>query len=75
MVSKIFPNNEHVLERAARVVLGLGVISLAFVGPATPWAWLGVVPLATGLIGSCPLYTLFGFSTCRVRDEGTASPS
>lgn len=63
----LFPNNEHTLERVARVVVGLGVLSLAFVGPATPWAFLGVIPLATGALGSCPLYTLFGISTCARR--------
>ncbi len=67
MLERIFPNNEHVVERMLRVVIGLAVISLAFVGPQTPWAWFGLVPLATGVLGSCPLYTLFGISTCRVR--------
>jgi len=38
---------------------------LAFVGPKTPWAYVGIVPLATGVIGMCPLYALFGISTCR----------
>ena len=69
MLDRILPNNEHVLERALRVVIGLGVISLAFIGPQTPWAWFGVVPLVTGLLGSCPLYTLFGISTCKVRSK------
>jgi len=55
------------MERAIRVVLGLGILSLAFLGPRTPWGFLGIVPLVTGLIGSCPLYTLFGISTCRVK--------
>lgn len=59
----LFPQNEHMIERAVRVVAGLGVISLAFIGPQTPWGYLGLVPLATGLIGSCPLYTVVGFST------------
>jgi hypothetical protein len=40
---------------------------LALTGPQTAWGWLGVIPLATGLLGSCPLYTLFGVSTCKVR--------
>jgi hypothetical protein len=40
---------------------------MAFVGPQTPWGWIGLVPLATGILGSCPLYTLFGISTCKVR--------
>ncbi|MFN8647888.1 MAG: DUF2892 domain-containing protein [Gemmatimonadales bacterium] len=64
MASKLLPTNEHPIERGARVALGLGLIAIAFVGPKTPWGFLGVVPLATGLLGSCPLYTVFGFSTC-----------
>jgi len=59
--------NEHPIEQVVRVALGLGVLSLAFTGPMTPWGYLGLVPLATGLLGSCPLYTLFGISTCKVR--------
>ncbi|MBK6422937.1 MAG: DUF2892 domain-containing protein [Gemmatimonadetes bacterium] len=64
MLAKLLPTNEHPIERGARVALGLGLIAIAFVGPKTPWGFLGVVPLATGLLGSCPLYTVFGFSTC-----------
>ncbi len=55
---------EHPAERVLRVLVGLGVISLAFVGPKTPWAWLGVIPVLTGATGLCPLYTLLGISTC-----------
>ena len=64
MLSKLLPTNEHPLDRVLRVVLGIGVLSLAFVGPKSPWGWIGLVPLATGLLGSCPLYTLLGFRTC-----------
>jgi hypothetical protein len=63
----LFPANEHPIERVLRIALGLGVLSLAFVGPTTPWGYVGLVPLATGLLGSCPLYTLFGISTCKVK--------
>ncbi len=69
MMEKILPKNEHVIERVVRVVVGLGVLALAFVGPQTPWGYLGLVPLATGLLGSCPLYTVFGFSTCPVKTQ------
>lgn len=62
----LLPRNEHSIERVLRVGLGLGVLSLVFVGPQTPWGWLGLVPLLTGLLGSCPLYTAFGWSTCKV---------
>ena len=64
MASKLFPTNEHPYERVARVLLGVGVLSLAFIGPKTPLGFIGIVPIATGLLGSCPLYTVFGFSTC-----------
>ena len=63
-MASLLPTNEHPIERVLRVLLGLGVLSLAFVGPKTAWGYLGIVPLATGLLGSCPLYTIFGFSTC-----------
>lgn len=60
--------NIHPVERAVRVVVGLGLASLAFVGPANPWFLLGLVPLATGLIGWCPPYALLGISTCPKKD-------
>jgi hypothetical protein len=56
------------IERVLRVIIGLGLISLVFVGPQTVWGWVGIVPLATGLIGWCPPYALLGISTCRVRN-------
>lgn len=63
----LLPMNEGTLDRAVRVVLGLVLLSLVFVGPKTMLGWVGLVPLLTGLVGSCPLYTLFGFSTCPVK--------
>lgn len=73
MLSKLFPNNVHVIERALRIAIGLGLISIAFVGPATPWGFVGLLPLTTGLIGSCPAYTLFGMSTCPMKPQGKPS--
>ncbi len=67
MRTTLFPVNEHPLERVIRVGLGLGLLSLTLIGPRTPWGYLGLVPLATGLLGSCPLYTLLGLSTCPVK--------
>jgi membrane protein implicated in regulation of membrane protease activity len=63
MSSKLLPTNEHNIERVVRIVLGLALLAIVFVGPKTPFGWIGVLPLVTGLIGSCPAYTLFGFST------------
>jgi len=68
-MSNLLPTNEHPLERLLRVILGLGLLSLAFFGPRTPWGYLGLVPLATGLLGSCPLYTVLGLSTCSVKSR------
>ena len=59
--------NEGMIDRILRVILGLAVLSLAFVGPQTPWAYLGAIPLLTGLVGFCPLYAVLGINTCGVR--------
>ena len=57
------------MDRIARIVIGLGLVAYAvFGGPA--WAWVGVIPLPTALIGRCPIYTLFGVRTCPLRDAG-----
>lgn len=71
MLNKLLPANEHVAERAFRVILGIILLSLTVVGPKTLWGLVGFVPLLTGLAGSCPLYTLFGWSTCRIKTNAT----
>lgn len=60
----LLPTNEGTLDRGVRIIVGLGLLAMTQAGPATPWGYLGIVPLATGLLGSCPLYTLMGLSTC-----------
>lgn len=59
--------NEGKIDRTLRVILGAALLSLVFVGPQTAWGWVGVVPLVTGLIGNCPVYSLFGINTCNVK--------
>lgn len=63
----MFKTNEGTIDRALRVIAGLALIAIVFVGPQTPWGWIGLVPLATGLIGWCPAYTLLGINTCPVK--------
>ncbi|MDP3277151.1 MAG: DUF2892 domain-containing protein [Deltaproteobacteria bacterium] len=58
--------NEASWDRIVRVVLGLALLSLTVVGPHTWWGLVGLVPLLTGLVGFCPLYRVFGMSTCPV---------
>ncbi|MEK7402621.1 MAG: DUF2892 domain-containing protein [Gemmatimonadota bacterium] len=56
--------NEGGVDRSLRAALGLAVLSLAFVGPQTPWGYLGLVPLLTAIVGFCPAYAVLGISTC-----------
>ncbi|MCA0374909.1 MAG: DUF2892 domain-containing protein [Gemmatimonadetes bacterium] len=63
-MSALFARNVGGLDRALRFVLGAGLLSLVFVGPQTPWGWFGLVPLLTAAMGSCPLYSIVGISTC-----------
>ncbi len=56
--------NEGSLDRTLRVIIGIVLIAMVFVGPKAAWGWIGVIPLLTGLVGVCPLYRLIGMSTC-----------
>jgi len=46
--------NVGTFDRVLRFIVGIGLISLVIVGPQTAWGWIGVVPLATSLLGWCP---------------------
>jgi len=63
-MTKFFEHNEGRADRYLRVMLGIAILSLYFVGPQSPWALLGLLPLATGLAGVCPLYSMLGIRTC-----------
>jgi len=56
--------NEGTLDRALRVVGGVALVALAATGTIGAWGWIGILPLATGAIGWCPAYSVFGISTC-----------
>ena len=60
--------NIGTIDRAIRVIVGLVLIALVFVGPQTPWGWLGIIPLGTALIGWCPPYAMFGINTGAGKD-------
>lgn len=60
----MFKTNVGGLDRAARLSAGLVLLGLAATGVIGTWGWLGLVPLATGLMSSCPLYSVLGVSTC-----------
>lgn len=56
--------NEGTVDRALRVIAGLALIGLAATDRIGMWGYIGVVPLATGLIGMCPVYSMLGINTC-----------
>jgi hypothetical protein len=60
--------NIHPIERVVRILIGLGLISMAFVGPQSLWFLLGIVPVLTGLSGWCPPYQMLGISTCKMKN-------
>ncbi len=57
--------NEGGIDRIVRIVVGLALIGWVLLGHGPIWAWIGVVPLLTGLIGWCPAYSIFGIKTCK----------
>jgi hypothetical protein len=59
--------NVGTIDRILRILVGLVLIGLTFTGTIGWWGWLGIVPLATGLVGWCPPYALLGLSTCPMR--------
>lgn len=56
--------NEGNVDRALRLAVGIALVVFALGGVIGPWGWAGLVPLLTGLIGFCPLYRVFGWTTC-----------
>ena len=62
-------NNVGGIDKMLRTVAGLGLIAWAAVGDGPAWAWIGVMPLATGLLGTCPAYPLLGFNTCPLKEN------
>ncbi|MDO4908027.1 DUF2892 domain-containing protein [Neisseria sp.] len=58
--------NIGVIDRIIRIAAGVVLTVLAASGTIGRWGWIGFVPLITGLLSSCPLYRIFGISTCRL---------
>ena len=66
----MFKTNEGSIDRGLRILVGLALLAAFFVYPEASWRYwtlIGVVPLLTGLLGSCPLYSILGISTCPVK--------
>ncbi len=63
----MFKTNVGKSDRILRVILGLGLLALVFIGPKTPWGLVGLVPLLTGLMRTCPLYSFLGWNSSSTR--------
>ena len=57
------------IDRVLRILAGIVLVGMTLAGMIGPWGWIGVVPLATGLIGWCPAYAPFGLSTCPMKKQ------
>ncbi len=68
-----FATNEGTIDRVLRIILGVALLVLTVVGPKTLWGLIGVVPLLTGIVGTCPLYSLLGLSTCPLKSRSTTT--
>lgn len=64
--------NVGTVEGAVRIILGVALVSLVFVGPQTPWGWLGLILVATGVAGWCPINRLIGLDTCSHLEDPTS---
>jgi hypothetical protein len=65
--STMFKSNVGGIDRALRIVIGIALIVMTLVGVIGVWGWIGVVPLLTAALGSCPLYSVLGMSTCPMK--------
>ncbi|MFN3860560.1 MAG: DUF2892 domain-containing protein [Roseateles sp.] len=63
----MFKTNVGGVDRVLRILVGLVLLGLAITGTIGVWGYLGLVPLATGALGSCPLYSVLGFNTCPMK--------
>ena len=68
MAAGLLSRNEGTVDRVLRVIIGITLLSLTVVGPKTMWGYIGLIPLITGLIGTCPIYTIFGMRTCPLKN-------
>lgn len=66
----MFKTNVGTIDRTLRIIVGLALLAAFFIFPDAAYRWaflIGVVPLATGLMKTCPLYTVLGLSTCPMK--------
>lgn len=60
--------NVGMLDKVLRIIAGVVLIGLSLMGTIGIWGWIGIIPLVTGIMGWCPLYSIFGMNTCPTRE-------
>lgn len=63
----MFKSNVGTIDRMLRVILGVALLAMTLTGTIGIWGWIGVVPLLTAALGSCPLYSVLGLNTCQMK--------
>ena len=63
----MFKTNVGGVDRLLRITAGLVLLALTLTGTIGAWGWIGLVPLATGLLKTCPVYSLLGISSCPLK--------
>jgi len=61
------PKNVGQIDRLIRIIIGLALITLAATGTIGPWGYIGILPLLTALLRTCPAYTILGINTCKAK--------
>jgi hypothetical protein len=57
------------IDKTLRIIVGLVLIALVFVGPKTPWGWIGLIPLLSGIFNFCPTYLPFNISSAKEKKQ------
>lgn len=57
--------NVGITDKILRIIVGVALIAMVFIGPQTAWGWIGIVPLVTAFAGRCPAYSVLGIKTCK----------
>ncbi len=65
----MFKKNVGTIDRVVRILIGIALIALAVTGKFSPWGYIGIVPLATGVMSNCMLYSLLGINTNKEKAE------
>jgi hypothetical protein len=65
----MFKKNVGNTERLIRFLVGVALVALVFVGPQTPFGWIGLVLIFTAVVGWCPPYAILGINTCKMKKD------